>query len=516
MLLAVLALPAVTSPLTAGVAFRLIFDANPDRGLVSALLPGDVIFLGPGWIWLVLGLAFVWQWTGLAFLVFHVGLSTMPADLLRVGRVFGAGRLRRLRTVVIPALFPTAALVMLIVLTAAVRVFDLVLVGVPGSIQSAVDVVGLFWWRHRDDLGDGRASALAILLFAMAVALVMLVLWRLRRDWPSAGPRREDRPVSVQGRPRRIVQVLFAVVAVVWAFPLVALLLTSFRVPKEAATSGWWTGGYGLGSYGEAFSDGSFADALGATAQRGLLVAVVVLLLAVPAAYALTPEQLPRRARRILTTGAVVLVVLPPQALALPLGEVLGSGERHRDPEPRARRAGAAPGGAAAPQRVHLGAAPGGAAPPRRGSFRAVPGDGRERSRRGGGGGAGVRAHLERPGARPAPELASGSGASGRPATGPPLHDLGRRAGGPDDRADRRARTAAVRDRQVAGPRTDPGGPPMSSPPRNHPESPGRGWPGCARHCLATARSPWPPRSPSPLRWARPSSWRRRSVTSCR
>ncbi|SNT57591.1 alpha-glucoside transport system permease protein [Streptosporangium subroseum] len=325
-LLAVLALPSVTSPLTTGVAFRLIFDANPSRGLVSALLPGDVAFLGPGWIWLVLGLAFVWQWTGLAFLVFHVGLSTMPEDLLRVGRVFGAGKLRRLRTVVVPALFPTAALVMLIVLTAAVRVFDLVLVGVPGSIQSSVDVVGLFWWRHRDDLGDGRASALAILLFAMAVALVMLVLWRLRRDWPSAGPRREDRPVPAPGRPRRVIQVLSAVVAVVWAFPLVALLLTSFRAPVEAATSGWWTGGYGLGSYGEAFSDGSFASALGATAQRGLLVAVVVLLLAVPAAYALTPEQLPRRARRIVATGAVVLTVLPPQALALPLGKVLGPG----------------------------------------------------------------------------------------------------------------------------------------------------------------------------------------------
>ena len=67
---------------------------------------------------------------------------------------------------VIPALFPTAALVMLIVLTAAVRVFDLVLVGAPGSIQSEVDVVGLFWWRHSDDLGDGQASALAVLLVA--------------------------------------------------------------------------------------------------------------------------------------------------------------------------------------------------------------------------------------------------------------------------------------------------------------------------------------------------------------
>ncbi|MFF5209589.1 ABC transporter permease subunit [Streptosporangium sp. NPDC000396] len=325
LLLTVLTLPAVTSPLTAGVAFRLIFDADPHRGMVNALLPDRVLFTGPGWIWLVLGLAFVWQWTGLAFLVFHVGLANVPADLLRVGRVFGAGRLRRLRTVVMPALFPTAALVMLIVLTAAVRVFDLVLVGAPGSIQSEVDVAGLFWWRRRDDLGDGRASALAVVLSAMAAAVVLLVLWRLRRDWPETGQRRERPHTPTARRPRWPLRVMSAVITVAWAFPFAVLVLTSFRAPDAVATSGWWTGGYGLGSYGEALDGGFFAGALSSTAQRGLLVAAVVLLTAMPAAYALTHERLPRRTRRVVAAVAVVLAVLPPQVLAVPLGKVLGA-----------------------------------------------------------------------------------------------------------------------------------------------------------------------------------------------
>ncbi|WP_326822197.1 hypothetical protein [Streptosporangium sp. NBC_01756] len=325
LLLTVLGLPSVTSPLTAGVAFRLIFDTDPHRGVVNALLPDRVLFIGPGWIWLVLGLAFVWQWTGLAFLVFHVGLANISANLLRVGRVFGAGRLRRMRTVVIPALFPTAALVMLIVLTAAVRVFDLVLVGAPGAVQSKVDVVGLFWWRHRDVLGDGQASALAVLLSALAVTVALLVLWRLRRDWPETGQRWQERRPPVTGRPRWPLRVMSAVVTVLWAFPFVVLLLTSFRDPVAAATSGWWTGGYGLDSYGEALGDGSFAGALGATALRALLVAVVVVAVAMPAAYALTHERLSRRARRIVTAVAVVLAVLPPQVLAVPLGKVLGT-----------------------------------------------------------------------------------------------------------------------------------------------------------------------------------------------
>ncbi|MGW4425221.1 hypothetical protein [Streptosporangium sp. NPDC004631] len=324
-LLVALALPTVTSPLTAGVTFRLIFDAAP-RGAVASLLPDPVLvdFLGPRWIWLVLGLAFAWQWTGLAFLVFHVGLANVPKSLLRVGRIFGAGRLRRLRTVVAPALFPTAALVMLIVLTAAVHVFDLVLVGAPGSIQDEVDVVGLFWWRHYDELGRRQAAALAVLLFAMAGTVVLLVLWRLRRDWPEAGHRRRERHTPAPARTHRPLRLLSSTVTALWAFPFVVLVLTSLRSPEEAATSGWWTGGYVLGgSYGEAFDDGSFSSALWATAQRGLLVSAVTTLVAVPAAYALTHERLPRRTRRIVTAVTVLLAVLPPQVLAKPLGEML-------------------------------------------------------------------------------------------------------------------------------------------------------------------------------------------------
>ncbi|MGW0446140.1 carbohydrate ABC transporter permease, partial [Streptosporangium sandarakinum] len=180
LLLAALTLPAVTSPLTAGVTFRIIFAPDPGLGTVNALLPEPVLFTGPGWIWLVLGLAFVWQWTGLAFLVFQVGLANLPEDLLRVTGAFGAGPLRRLRAVVAPALFPTAAVALLIVLTAAARVFDLVLVGAPGSVQPEVDVAGLLWWRRRTVLGDGRAAALAVLLTVTAVAVALAVLWRLR------------------------------------------------------------------------------------------------------------------------------------------------------------------------------------------------------------------------------------------------------------------------------------------------------------------------------------------------
>lgn len=170
-----------------------------------------------------------------------------------------------------------------------------------------------------------------------AVAVALVVLGRLRQDWPHAerpwrwppqpapgGPRGPRRTAAGAGDARWPRRVAAGAVTGLWAFPFVVLLLTSFRSPDAVATSGWWTGGYGAGSYGEALDGGFFADALWATAQRGLLAALLVVVPAVMAAYALTHAALPRRARRAATAAAVVLAVLPPQALAAPLGWALG------------------------------------------------------------------------------------------------------------------------------------------------------------------------------------------------
>ncbi len=326
LLLISIALPAVASPLTAGIAFRLIFDVAPERGVLNALLPHPVLFLGPGWIWLVLGSAFVWQWTGVAFLVFQAGLSRVPGDLLRVARVLGMDTPRVWRLVKIPALFPTAALAFLIVLTAAARVFGLVLVGAPGSMQAAVDVVGLYWWRHQDELGAGGSSALATLQFAVAAAVALLVLWRLRRELPDrrpleAVPAPVPASASASARARSAAAI---VMAVLWLVPFAILVLTSLRSPVAAATSGFWTGGYGTGSYRDAFGDGSFAAALSHTFRQAIIVVTIVLLAAVPAAYALTHSRLPYRSGRVIVGVATTLAVLPPQVAARPLGEALG------------------------------------------------------------------------------------------------------------------------------------------------------------------------------------------------
>lgn len=324
LLMAMVAAPVAFSPLVVGVIFRLLFDPEPGRGTVNAAIglvrDGEAIpFLGPGWIWLVLAAAFSWQWIGLAIVVFEAGIVGVPTGLLRVTRAFGAGRLRRLWTVQAPALIPVAALALLIVLVAAARLFELVLVAAPGSMQDEVEVAGLHWWRSGRDFGDGGSAALAALLFVVVGLAALGVLWGLSRPWPVTHP---SELLAQPARPqpgRWPVRLLGLLAVAVWAVPLVVLVLTSLRDPKSAAGSGWWTGGWGLESYAGAFASGELLDALADTGIRATFAAVLLLAVAVPAAHVLAWGGLSRTAVRALVAVAAVLAVTPPQVVAGPL-----------------------------------------------------------------------------------------------------------------------------------------------------------------------------------------------------
>ncbi len=285
-------------------------------------LPDGVDFLGPAWIPWVLVSAFSWAWIGFAVVVFRTGMRAVPRDLLRVVRAFGGGRRRQLALVIVPALLPVAGLVLLIVLVAATRVFDLVYVAAPGSMQEDVEVMGVHWWRWAGDLGQGAAAALAVLMFIVVASFVLVAVWGLSREWPGAAPVAAE-PVAPRSRLRRwTVRTLGTAAMAIWLAPFLELLLTSLRSPRDAGVGGWWRigrDGWGLGSYRQAFASGELPAALLSTASRAAAATVLLVLLAVPAGYALASSRLPRRLARIAVALTAVLAVVPVQAVAAPL-----------------------------------------------------------------------------------------------------------------------------------------------------------------------------------------------------
>jgi ABC-type glycerol-3-phosphate transport system permease component len=305
-----------------GADVRLVIPA----GAVSPAWLGPA-WLTPGLIWVALVSAFAWGWLGLAVSLFRRGLGAVSPDLLRMARAEGVGWVRRQLTIVLPLLRPVIAVVVLTLVVAALRLFDLVLIAVPGSVQDDVNVVAVQWWRTRGD--DGQAAAMATLLF-VAVAVVALTALAGLRGW---GEHRAPtgvavRPAPPTGWPRRWLGVaLAAVVAAVWLFPLLVLIATSLHSPRDAALSGWWrpgADGLGLESYAEAVDTGLWA-AVGSTAVLAVTATALVLLCAVPAAYLLAWGDLPGWVSKGAVVGLAALAVAPVQMYAAPLADLLAA-----------------------------------------------------------------------------------------------------------------------------------------------------------------------------------------------
>jgi len=312
-LLYVLILPFGVSAVVSGAVFRLVFDPNPERGMASALFGGSVTWLGPDLIWWVLASAFAWSWLGFVVVLFRAGLDATGGPGFRLGRL------------TLPRPGPVTSIVVLTVLVAAIRVFDLVLIATPGSIQDDVDVMGLHWWRMTSRGDDpGGPALLAVLLF-LVVALVAAAGMRTMRRPEQMELLRAGLTATTAGTaPRWWGRPLVVLVGLLWLLPIVVLVATAFHSPAAAGSLGWWhLTGLGLGSFAEAGATWLWPAVAGSLMIAGLATALV-LAAAVPAAYLLT-WVVPQRVSPVLTAVLTILAVAPVQMYAGPLGDLFAA-----------------------------------------------------------------------------------------------------------------------------------------------------------------------------------------------
>ncbi|WP_432942748.1 sugar ABC transporter permease [Kribbella sp. CA-253562] len=328
-----LVIPFAVSVLVSGATFRLMFDSSPERGTVTAvwtsLFGSSPVWLGPGLFWLVLVSAFGWTWLGYVVSLFRAGLDAIPDDVSRTIAAEGLTGLRRWRALELPLLRPITGVVTLTLVVAAVRVFDLVLIVVPGPMQHDADVLGLNWWRATSS-GDnsGRTAALGVVLFAIVAAVAVIGVRGLRRRrWampvsvvPADSSLRRPKPSK---RVRRIGWTAGFVVSLFWFLPAVVLVATALHSPREAGLRGWWSlHGLGLSSFDAAASIG-LLRALLSTVLISSIATVVLLVVAVPTAYLVAWGGLPTWLGRVVTSVFVVLAVTPVQMYAAPLRDAI-------------------------------------------------------------------------------------------------------------------------------------------------------------------------------------------------
>jgi alpha-glucoside transport system permease protein len=120
----------------------------------------------------------VWMQTGFAMVVLSAAIKSIPDEILEAARIDGASELQVFRRIIVPTILPTIVVVTTYMVINALKVFDIVFViGSPeanGTVVIAERMIDWFFISNH----DGRAAAIAVVLF---VAIVPVMIWNIRR-----------------------------------------------------------------------------------------------------------------------------------------------------------------------------------------------------------------------------------------------------------------------------------------------------------------------------------------------
>jgi alpha-glucoside transport system permease protein len=177
----------VVATATADSAGRFVLDQAGDVRLAASNFREPfrgVAWLGPTLVTPSVIGAYVWVWAGFAMVVIAAGLAAIPREVLEAARVDGASEWQVFRRVTVPLLAPVLAVVFVTLVINVLKVFDLVLIIPPGSMQDDANVLALEMWRvsfggARD---QGLGSALGVVLFLLVLPAMVFNLRRFRRE----------------------------------------------------------------------------------------------------------------------------------------------------------------------------------------------------------------------------------------------------------------------------------------------------------------------------------------------
>ncbi|WP_093169673.1 carbohydrate ABC transporter permease [Sinosporangium album] len=141
-------------------------------------------WLGPTLITPAIIAAFIWVWAGFAMVLLSAGLASIPRDALEAARMDGATEWQVFRRITVPLLSPVLLVVFVTMIINTLKVFDLVFVIAPGSVQPQANVVALEMWRVSFGGGGdyGLGSALAIFLLILVLPFMMFNIRRFKRE----------------------------------------------------------------------------------------------------------------------------------------------------------------------------------------------------------------------------------------------------------------------------------------------------------------------------------------------
>ena len=130
------------------------------------------------WNNLLLMVIMIWIQTGFAMVVLSAAIKAIPDEIIEAARIDGASELQIFRHVTLPSILPTVVVVTTYMVISSMKVFDIVF-AMGNAESNGYEVVAermIQWFFVRSH--DGRASAIAVVLF---LAVIPVMVWNVRK-----------------------------------------------------------------------------------------------------------------------------------------------------------------------------------------------------------------------------------------------------------------------------------------------------------------------------------------------
>jgi len=180
-------MPYVLSEVIAAIMWLFLYNPDPERGLINALLvllPGGKAQPWLGDINSVMPAVFValtWKYFGFHMLLYLTGLQNIPAEIEEAARIDGAGSFQNFFYNTLPLLGSTIRTSVYLSVLGSLQQFILVWIMTKGGPVNASETMATYMYRFgfvRFQLGYGSAVAIYMFLICLIFSLVYQRLTR--------------------------------------------------------------------------------------------------------------------------------------------------------------------------------------------------------------------------------------------------------------------------------------------------------------------------------------------------
>ncbi|MRS14468.1 ABC transporter permease subunit [Enterobacteriaceae bacterium RIT691] len=176
-------LPAVTMPAAIAMVWQWLMNRN--FGLLNQLL--EVFHLPPvGWlsdpdvVRLSASVVIIWSAIALKMIILLAGLQGIPKQIYEAASIDGIGKLRCFWSITLPLMIPTLFFVLVIAFIETLQIFDVVylLFGSSSMVDDQTMTIAYLFYKYAFIYQEkGYASAIAVVIFLLTMALTLLQIW---------------------------------------------------------------------------------------------------------------------------------------------------------------------------------------------------------------------------------------------------------------------------------------------------------------------------------------------------